>query len=377
MSARHAVFVHSPEMERYGYPEASPFKTNRAAMVRKTIHSMGLLSGDGRREVAPVKTTRPELERFHLAHYLDAIVAAERGELTPAGLAMGLGTADCPVFRGMMEYASLAAGATLTGARLILAGEAERVFNPSGGYHHAHPAMAAGFCYVNDIVLAAMELAGAGKRVLFLDLDVHHCDGVQDAFYERDDVMTISLHESGRTLFPGTGFENEIGRGKGRGYSVNIPLPVGTFDSAYRMAFDEVALPLILAYRPDVVMVEMGMDTLAGDPLAHLHLTNNVLADIVYEVQSIGVPILATGGGGYHVHHTVRGWSLIWSVLCDEPPDEAGLTLGGVMMESTEWAGGLRDRILRTDAGRRATIEREIRATIGRGRETVFPIHGL
>ncbi|MEI6970152.1 MAG: acetoin utilization protein AcuC [bacterium] len=377
MNGRKSVFLHSPEIENLAYPESSPFKTSRAAQTRRTVLSMGLLNGDGRSERSPVPATRSQLEKFHTPRYLDAIRDAEGGDLTAAAFAMGLGTPDCPVFKGMLDYATLACGATLTGARLILSGEADIAFNPSGGYHHAFPGRAAGFCYVNDVVLAAMMLADTGRRVAFLDLDVHHCDGVQAAFYDRADVLTMSLHESGKTLFPGTGFEDEIGTGAGRGYSVNIPLPVGTYDSAYRKAFDQAAFPVLKAYNPDVLMVELGMDALAGDPLAHLHLTNNVYADILEELIGLGKPILAVGGGGYNVENTVRAWALLWSVMCGDHIEDLSIGMGGVMLASTEWAGGLRDRILLSDAGRRGEVDNEINRVIERVRATVFPIHGI
>jgi acetoin utilization protein AcuC len=292
---------------------------------------------------------------------------------------MGLGTPDCPIFPGMYEYVTLAAGGTLTAARAILAGEARVAFNPSGGFHHAQPGNAAGFCYVNDIVLAALELREAVPRVLFLDIDVHHCDGVQDAFYARADVMTISMHETGRTLFPGTGGVEETGRGEGLGYTVNIPLPVGTYDAAYLRAFREIVVPLIGAYDPDAILLEIGMDTLAGDPLAHLHLTNNAPAEIVAEVLNFGKPLVATGGGGYNIENTVRGWALCWSVLCGDQSrhDDQMIGMGGVMLENTDWSGGLRDRVLLSDAGRRADVDREIDAAIAAVRRTVFPVHGL
>jgi len=304
---------------------------------------------------------------------------AGHGHIDPLdAVKAGLGVPDCPIFANMFEYLSLAAGASVTGARRILDGDAHIVFNPSGGFHHAQPANAAGFCYLNDIVLAALEFTAAGKRVLFLDIDVHHCDGVQDAFYARSDVMTISLHESGRTLFPGTGFAEEIGIGEGRGYSVNLPLPVGTYDAAYERAFREAALPLIVAYDPDVVILEIGMDGLAGDPLAHLHLTNNVYADIVGAVVRLGKPVLATGGGGYNVENTVRGWALLWGVLCGEDhTHDLMLGMGGVMLQNTDWLGGLRDRVMLTDGGRRATVDAEIGEVIDKIRSVVFPIHGL
>jgi len=372
-----AAFVYSPELENHGYPSECPFNSRRPGLTRKTAFNMGLLTGPDRREVALAPLTRAELEWFHTPAYLDALRRAGEGDLSPEAFAMGIGTPDCPVFKGMYDYVSLAAGGTMTGARLILKGETGVAFNPAGGFHHAMPGNCAGFCFINDVVLAATELARAGRRVAFLDIDVHHCDGVQHAFYRRKDVMTVSLHENGKTLFPGTGFESEIGEGEGRGYSVNIPLPVGTYDGAYLRAFEQAALPVIKAFNPDVMMVEIGMDTLAGDPLAHLHLTNNVVVEVLERVLALGKPVLATGGGGYHIENTVRGWTLAWSTLCGESSDDMMMGLGGVMLENTDWAGGLRDRVLLSDAGRRGNVDREVDATITRIREFVFPIHGL
>lgn len=371
------VFIHSPGLGKYSYPDSCPFSTARAVKARETVLSMGLLSGGGRCERAPEKATREELETFHLPAYLDALQRTGKGELDVAGLGMGLGTPDCPVFPGMYDYASLASGGTLTAARMIVEGEAGIVFNPSGGYHHAGPDYAAGFCYVNDVVLAAALMADAGKRVLFLDVDVHHGDGVQNAFYDRNDVMTVSFHETGKVLFPGTGFEDETGVGDGEGYAVNVPLPVGTYDEAYLTAFHQVAVPLLGAYGPDVIILELGMDGLSGDPLAHLHLTNNVYADIIADVLDVDRPILATGGGGYNIENTARGWALAWSVLCGDEAADMGVGMGGVMFETTEWSGGLRDRILLSDAGRRAAVDTEVNRTIEEVRSRVFPYHGL
>lgn len=374
------VFLHDPRLDQNGYPAACPFNTRRAGQTRAKVEAMGLLHGEDRCAAAPVALDRALLERFHAVEYLDALEQASRGELHPDdALRFGLGTPDCPIFHGMYDYIRLAAGGTVTGARMLLAGQAGIAFNPSGGFHHAQRANAAGFCFINDVVLAAQLLADAGKRVLFLDIDVHHCDGVQDAFYDRSDVMTVSLHESGRTLFPGTGFEDEIGTGEGRGYCVNVPLPVGMYDEAYERAFHSVVLPVIRKFDPDVFILELGMDALAGDPLAHLHLTNNVLADIVQQIVDFERPILATGGGGYNVANTVRGWSLCWSVLCGEHAGQQDLMIGmgGVMLENSDWLGGLRDRMLLTDGGRRDTVDAEVGVTVQRLRQLLFPLHGL
>ncbi len=374
------VLIHSPALDEGGYPEACPFNTSRAGKALSTIESMALMSGDDRRLEAPVALSEAELSLFHTPEYLDALRRAGTGELTPdEALAAGLGTPDCPVFRDMYDYVALAAGATVAGARMIIDRSADIVFSPSGGFHHAQPGNAAGFCFANDIALAALELANAGKRVLFLDIDVHHCDGVQDAFVDRRDIMTVSLHESGKTLFPGTGFETEIGSGLGEGYTLNVPLPVGTYDAAYERVFKTTVLPVIRKFAPDVIILELGMDALAGDPLAHLHLTNNVHADITETLVAMNVPILATGGGGYHVENTVRGWALCWSVLCGEHQDAHDLMLGvgGVMLENTDWMGGLRDRSMLAHGGVRDTIDTEIDRVTEAIQKTVFPLHGL
>jgi acetoin utilization protein AcuC len=340
---------------------------------------MGLLSGPNISEAAPEPAQREILEKFHSARYLDALHQASQGEAGLELLYMGIGTGDCPIFPDMYDYSVLACGATLKAANLILAGSANVAFNPSGGYHHAGPESAAGFCYINDVAIGCLTLAEAGKRVLYLDIDVHYSDGVANAFYDRKDVMTISFHQSGRTLFPGTGFEDEIGEGDGKGYCVNVPLPVGTYDEAYKKAFDALAIPLITAYAPDVIVLEFGADALAGDPLAHLRLTNNAYADIIASLLTFHKPILMTGGGGYHIENTVRAWALGWSVLCgaDDPNAHANIGMGGVMLESTDWLGGLRDRHLPVTREQREAVLPAIDTSIEAIKTNVFPLHGL
>lgn len=378
MATKKAVFIHSSELEKSSYPVDCPFNTDRAGQVRKVLNSMGLLSGPGRSEAAPVVAERVVLKKFHSARYLHALRAAAKGRWDIEALNMGIGTVDCPVFAGMYDYPALATGGTLTAAELILSGSAELAFNPSGGFHHAGPERASGFCYINDVALACIVLAEKGKRVLYLDVDVHHGDGVAYAFYDRSDVMTISLHESPKTLFPGTGSEDEIGTGAGTGYCVNVPLPVGTYDEAYLKAFNAVVPPLANAYKADVLVFELGADALAGDPLAHLRLTNNVYVEIINHLLTYDKPILMTGGGGYNVDNTVRAWALAWTVLCGADSDRhASAAVGGVMLESTEWQGGLRDRALAVSQQQRRSVERAIDATIKAVQAKVFPIHRL
>jgi acetoin utilization protein AcuC len=288
-----------------------------------------------------------------------------------------LGQADTPVFRDLFRYALGAAGASLTAADLILRKTAHIVFTPWGGFHHAMPGKASGFCYVNDVVLACERLTRAGKRVVFLDVDAHHGDGVQAAFYHRRDVLNISFHESGKTLFPWGGFANEIGEGEGRGFNVNVPLPAETYDEAYLHAFRKIVPPLLHAYRPDVIVLELGMDTLAGDPLTHLRLTNNAHVDMLTALMSFGIPMLVTGGGGYNVENTVRGWTLAWKTLCGDEDHDFSIGLGGVMLHSAEWAGGLRDHELPVSPSVRLAVEPEVTAVVNEIQSTVFPLHNI
>ena len=374
------IFIHSPELDAYPYPQSSPLKTHRAGRVREMLLSMGLLAGSDRLEVAPQKADRQTLLMYHTPAYLDALGRINIGQFDPEMLYMGLGTGDCPAFAGVYDYASWAAGATVTAAEWILQNKARIAFNPSGGYHHSFADRTGGFCYINDVVLGCETLARAGKRVVFVDIDVHHGDGVQAAFYDRSDVMTISTHQDGRTIFPGTGFMDEIGTGPGIGYSVNLPLPLGTYDEIYMKAFRAVVLPLLHAFGADVIVLEAGADTLAGDPLAGMAMTNNVMADVINLLLAFGKPILAVGGGGYNVENTVRAWALVWSALCgDQAGDDFTAGMGGVMLESTDWQGGtgLRDRILVPSQAQRDTVVPVIEQTIEQLKRLIFPLHGL
>jgi acetoin utilization protein AcuC len=378
MNSRAAAFLHCPELERHPYPKDCPFNTSRAGKLRQVIDSMGLLSRPNTRQVAPAPADRITLKKFHTAKYLKVLKSADAGKFQAEALYMGLGTGDCPIFKGMYDYSALACGASLKGVELLLLGDAELAFNPSGGLHHARPSRAAGFCYMNDVALACTILAENGKRILYLDVDVHHGDGVQEAFYDRNDVITISFHQSGRTLYPGTGFVDEIGTGAGRGYCVNFPLPIGTYDDAYLRAFRAIVPPLAEKFAPDVLVFELGADTLAGDPLANLYLTNNTHAEIVRYLLSLNKPILMTGGGGYNIDNTVRAWAYAWSILCGaDQGQDMNIGLGGVMLETTDWQGGLRDRELVPTAQQKNAVEPAIDSTIKEIKKRIFSLHGL
>jgi acetoin utilization protein AcuC len=375
-----AEFIYSSQLDLFKYPPECPFKTERARLTREILLSMGRYTDpdQGIVECAPQSATPDELLLFHSPEYLKVLGAAAGGELTPQGLAMGLATPETPVFAGMYEYAALAAGGTLTGAKHILQNSADTVFNPSGGYHHAKKAAAGGFCYINDVVLAARLLANAGKRVVVLDLDAHHGNGTQEAFYAEESVFTISLHESGETLYPWGGAETETGEGRGCGYNVNIPLPAGTDDDAFFGVFKEVVMPLLGAYNPDVILLEIGMDILAIDPLTHLSMTNNVIADTLPLITALAKPLLVTGGGGYNPQATARGWALVWSILCGhEVAEDLSLGMGGVFLGSSEWAAGLRDMHSYATGDDAVRIKTRIAQTTAWIKENIFPIHKI
>ena len=373
------AFVYSKQLEKYQYPPDCPFKTERARKTRKTLNSMGLLSGPGRKEVKAEPADRKLLETFHSKYYLDTLLKCQEGDWDIKALKMGIGGPDVPVFRGMYEYGALACGCAVKAADLLLQRDAKIAFSPAGGFHHAGPELAAGFCYINDVAIACNYLASKKQRVLYLDIDAHHGDGVQNFFYDRDDVMTMSMHESGELLFPGTGFETEIGKGKGEGFSVNMPLPAEIYNEAYMHCFNELAVPLMKAYDPDIIVLELGADALSGDPLVHMQLTNKVYVDILEYLMGLHTPLLVSGGGGYNVENTVRAWSLAWCVMNGDTQElsDMNMGLGGVMLETTDWMGGLEDRVLPVTDKQRMAIEPVVETLVSRVKRLLFPLHDI
>jgi acetoin utilization protein AcuC len=378
MQRRRLAFLHSPEFDALSYPADCPFKTERAGKTRRRLRSLGLLGSADQAEIAARRATLAELARIHTPAYLDELQRAAAGDLTVEALHMGIGGHDTPVFKDMFNYGSWACGAGLVAADLLLRGDADVAFNLYGGLHHAAAEHAGGFCYLNDLALACDYLAAAGKRTAYVDVDAHHGDGVQSIFYERNDVLKISLHESGKTLFPWGGFEDEIGDGAGRGFNVNIPLPADIYDEAYMRAFHTVAMPMLKVFAPDCLVIGLGMDILAGDPLTHLRLTNNVVVDVLQALLSLGRPMLVAGGGGYHVENTVRGWALAWSTCSgDEFAEMHHPVVGGNMLASSDWIGGLRDHGRPVFPEQRLAVDAELRATCERLQNALFRLHGI
>ena len=315
MSDTRTALIFSPLFESYSYGADHPFKLQRYHVARELLDAYGLLKLPGM-EIRDCRPVDDDLVlTFHDQAYIDRLKEFSASSEARADFRFGLGDADCPVFQGLYDCAALGAGATFEAARLVEEEGFQTAFNLAGGWHHAHRAKASGFSYLNDAVLAINWLVARGRRVVYLDIDAHHGDGVQEAFYDSDRVLTISLHESGIYFFPGTGFEDEIGEGRGKGYSVNVPLLAHTDDALYMKAFDEVAYPLIAAYNPDIIVTQIGADTFRTDPLTRLEITTHSYSYIMRKLKALKIPWVALGGGGYDLLNTSRAWTIAWAEM--------------------------------------------------------------
>jgi len=225
--------MYSRELAGAQYKPDHPFKPMRAKLFLELLHRYNLIYEENQKVINPEPLKEELLYLFHDRRYIELLKEAEKGTYSADMFFAGLGTADNPIFKSMYEFALLASGATHQGAMMLDRSEARFVFNPIGGFHHAGRAHAEGFCYINDIVLTIIDLIQKGRRVAYIDIDVHHGNGVQDAFYDTDRVLVVSFHESGETLYPGSGFETQRGVNEGLGYNVNIPLTEDTDDEVW------------------------------------------------------------------------------------------------------------------------------------------------
>ncbi|MFQ5735653.1 MAG: acetoin utilization protein AcuC [Thermodesulfobacteriota bacterium] len=309
------AFVYSERFGSFFYGPNHPMRPVRLRLTFELMEALGmdrLPSGDVV-EARPARES--ELLMFHTPEYIKVLKEANTGIIPVAGPAHGLGGGDNPVFKGVYEWSCCSAGASIQAAELVAGGKYRSAFNISGGLHHAMPNRASGFCYVNDAALAIKHLVGLGKRVAYVDIDAHHGDGVEYAFYDTDRVLTISLHESGQWLFPGTGFVTDTGVGEGAGFSINVPLPPSTCDEDYVKAFNDVVPPFIDAFNPDVLVTQLGVDSFETDPLTHLSLTTNGFEKVVEAFRSFNLPWVALGGGGYDLGNVARAWTLAWAMM--------------------------------------------------------------
>lgn len=310
-----AALVLSPELWQVGHGEGHPLKPERLKRTYELLTAYDAFDGQTSRLLPARQATRRELLFFHSEEYVEAVRALSRGDRTYVPSRYNFGPGDNPVFEGMYEIAAFKVGAAMIATELVLAGEVDVAFSPAGGTHHARANYASGFCIFNDLAVLIHFLLAQGCRVAYVDIDVHHGDGVQEAFYDTDRVLTISVHESGLFLFPGTGSTGETGQGIGKGYSVNLPLAPYTDDEVYVWAFEQVVPPLLRWFQADVVVTQLGVDTHFLDPLGHLNLTTQGYTQVVGMIKELAPRWIALGGGGYELGVMPRAWTLAYAIM--------------------------------------------------------------
>ncbi len=326
----------------YDFGPTHPLQPVRVELTVELIRALGICDGERRVEVTSGGLDEAELLRVHEADYVEAVRRFGSDPTARGGWRYGFGPGDNPVFEGMHEASVAVCAASKEAARQVWEGDAAHAFNPAGGLHHAMPDRAAGFCVYNDPAVAIDWLLRNGaERVAYLDVDVHHGDGVERIFWDDPRVLTVSLHESGRYLFPGTGFPDEVGGRGAEGSAANLPLLPGTTGDVWLHAFDAAVEPLIRAFDPDVLVTQLGCDTHARDPLAHLALTTDDYAAIADRVHRLAHAAadgrwVAVGGGGYELVRVVpRAWTIWFAEM-------AGFDLPG--QTPATWRDGARGR---------------------------------
>ena len=331
------LFPYSPQMAGYDFGPSHPMRPERFTLAVELMQEYGLLvaedapptGGPAARVVSPEPASAEDLLTVHSQACIEVVTAASEGGggFFPR---RGIGAGDTPAFHRMHEVSALICGGTIAALRSVVEGDARRSMSVAGGLHHAMPERAAGFCVYNDpvVAIAVMLRDHPGLRVAYVDIDAHHGDGVEAVFATNPDVLTISVHESGRYLFPGTGAVLDTGIGAGKGFAINVPLPPLADDACYRLVLREVIAPALEAFAPDVIIAQCGADTLHTDPLTHLALTLPGYAHLVRGLVEVADKvcsgrICATGGGGYDAYvGTPRAWTLLLAALLgvDPPP---------------------------------------------------------
>jgi acetoin utilization protein AcuC len=383
-----ASVVYDESLTSYDFGPTHPMNPVRVDLTVSLAEQLGVL---GRLVRVPAPdATEDELETVHDPALIEAVMATSldpsRGDPK-----FGLGSEDNPTFHHMHQASRHVVGASIEAARQVWTGQVDHSANISGGLHHAMPDRVSGFCVYNDVAVAIRWLlANGAKKVAYVDVDVHHGDGVESIFYDDPRVLTISLHETGQMLFPGTGFPADSGGPDAAGSAVNVALPPGTADAGWLRAFHAVVPPLLREFGPDVLVTQQGCDTHRDDPLAHLALSVDgqrasylALHDLAHEVAS--GRWVAFGGGGYAVVDVVpRAWTHLLSAVSGRP-------LPAELETPSSWRAEILERLgvrapsLMTDGRSTAYrdwaqgydpdtwLDRAIQAT----RESAFPWNGL
>jgi acetoin utilization protein AcuC len=381
-----AALIWDPDLTSYYMGPAHPLDPVRLTLTAQLIEAFGFLAPAD--VIHPRSATEDELRLVHSLRYIEAVRHAGDWS-TDFSPTMGLGTADNPIFPGMHEAAALTCGATIEGIEEVLAGRRPRTFSIAGGMHHAHRDRAAGFCVYND---AAVGIAAARRerpdlRVVYIDIDGHHGDGVEEAFASCAEVLTISTHESGDYAFPGTGFSTDIGTGAGLGFAANVPLPAYATDECFSMALDGVVAPLTRAFRPDLIVAQVGIDTHHSDPLLDLGLTIPGYRRLVRGIvgladEACAGRLAAVGGGGYRTVDVVPpAWSWVMAELAgvelpDQVPEAWREQVRALLGRDAPESMGECDRFDSPAERVQAVLELTARR-VQETRDAVFPYHGL
>ena len=372
---RRGAFLYDDALTRHELRQDHPMRPVRLRHTYELLQAYGAFDGDNSSLIPPRPASEEELRWLHGSEYISAVRAFGSGLSGYDPMQFNFsGQGDNPIYEGMYDAAALSTGASLAAAELVANKQVDVAFSISGGLHHAAANRASGFCVFNDPALAIKFFRRRGLRVAYVDIDAHHGDGVQEAFFDDDQVLTISVHESGQYLFPGTGFVDEVGVGEGSGFSVNLPLYPYTDDDIYLEAFYEVAPPLLRAFAPDVLVTQLGIDTYHSDPLTHLQITTRGYIEAVKELSRLETPWLALGGGGYDVMAVARSWTLAYGVMLDlEWPDR--IPQGFAQQYGLS---RLRDSATpEVPADVRQDARRFAQESVAEVKQRVFPIHGL
>ena len=317
------TLVYSEKFLNYNLGPTHPLRPIRVKLTHDLIQAKGLIDNKSITTTNARVATEEEILLFHEAEYVQLVKKySEKGS---GVLDMG----DTPAFKGCFEATSLVVGASLEACDRVMNGEVEHAFNPSGGLHHAHPERASGFCIFNDpaISINYLKKKHGIKKLVYLDIDAHHGDGVMYGFYDDPSVLDIDFHESGRYLFPGTGFPDETGEGEAKGLKLNIPLPPDTGDRAYLKAFQRIVPAAIKRFKPDIILVQCGADGHADDRLANLRLTTKTYETVVSEMHALAHELcrgrlMLFGGGGYTLSNVPRVWTVAFAALVGQKLDD-------------------------------------------------------
>ncbi|KAF9535172.1 histone deacetylase RPD3 [Crepidotus variabilis] len=308
MSKRKVAYFYDNDVGAYSYGLGHPMKPLRMRVTHELVMAYGML--DKMHVIRPKRCSPEAMARFHTDEYvqfLQTVTPETVDKLTHHGTRFLVGE-DNPAFDSVFEFCSISAGGSIAAAERIASSSVDISINWAGGLHHAKKREASGFCYINDINLGILELLRTYPRVLYIDIDCHHGDGVEEAFYTTDRVMTASFHKFGE-YFPGTGTQEDRGRGKGKGYSLNVPLKDGITDEAFQSIFEPVISKIMDVFQPSAVVLQCGADSLAGDKLGCFNLTMHGHAKCVQFIRQQNVPCILLGGGGYTVKNVARTWA--------------------------------------------------------------------